>query len=239
MLGVLGGMGPLATADFMVKLAQRTPVQSDADHVPVLVRSVPDIPSRVAAIAGTGPSPLPMLRRGLTMLVEAGAAAIVVPCHTAHVWADAMQSWIAPRPLIRADDAIVHAVSKTLDAPGPVSLLATPSLLSTGHYHARLAAAGYRTVPLDQHSNEAVTRAIALVKAGDVQSAQDLVEQAVAAQISAGATRVILACTELPVAIGPRREDGLCLDATECLADACIAWWHSLSPDHKDKATER
>ena len=97
--------------------------------------------------------------------------------------------------------------------------------------------AGYPTIPLDQQSIDAVTRAIALVKAGDVQSAQGLVEQAVAAQLSAGATRVILACTELPVALGASRND-LCVDATECLADACIAWWQSLPADHKDKATE-
>lgn len=237
MLGVLGGMGPLATADFMVKLAQRTPARSDAEHVPVLVRSVPDIPSRVAAIAGTGPSPLPMLRRGLTVLLDAGAKAIVVPCHTAHVWADAMQSWIAPRPLIRADDAIVRAISRAVIAPGPVGLLATQSLLSTGLYQEQLRLAGYRTIPLDQHSIDAVMTAIALVKAGDVQSARSLVEQAVAAQQKAGAAKVILACTELPVAVGADW-NGLCVDTTECLADACIAWWQSLPPDHKDKATE-
>jgi len=59
LLGVLGGMGPLATVDFLHKLIEQTPAACDADHVPVVVYSVPQIPDRPAAITGNGESPLP------------------------------------------------------------------------------------------------------------------------------------------------------------------------------------
>ena len=61
MLGVIGGMGPLATADFFRKLIDATPARDDDEHIPVLIHSVPRIPSRPAAILRGGPSPLPAL----------------------------------------------------------------------------------------------------------------------------------------------------------------------------------
>jgi aspartate racemase len=62
MLGILGGMGPLATADFFAKLLEETPATCDEDHIPVLLLSDPRIPRRPAAILDGGESPLPRLR---------------------------------------------------------------------------------------------------------------------------------------------------------------------------------
>ena len=60
-IGVLGGMGPLATADFLAKIAHATPAASDRDHFPVTVDSTPQIPDRTRALEGCGPDPLPWL----------------------------------------------------------------------------------------------------------------------------------------------------------------------------------
>ena len=90
LLGVLGGMGPLATVDFLSKLIAETPAERDADHVPVLVYSVPQIPDRPAAILAGGASPLPEMLNGLRTLKAAGAACIAIPCNTAHYWYDAL-----------------------------------------------------------------------------------------------------------------------------------------------------
>ena len=61
LLGVLGGMGPLATVDFLTKLIEESGAERDDDHVPVVVYSVPQIPSRPAAIIAGGESPLPAM----------------------------------------------------------------------------------------------------------------------------------------------------------------------------------
>mgnify|MGYP001791910431 CR=1 FL=1 len=83
-LGVLGGMGPLATVDFLKKLVEETPAASDADHLPVIAWSVPQIPSRPAAIMGNGESPLPAPLAGIRTLQEPGPGVIATPCNTAH-----------------------------------------------------------------------------------------------------------------------------------------------------------
>ena len=79
LLGVLGGMGPLATAQFLRRLVELTPAAREQDHVPTVVWSCPQIPDRVAPILGQGVSPLPKLREGLAVLSGAGALAIAIP----------------------------------------------------------------------------------------------------------------------------------------------------------------
>src|SRR5579875_1708753 len=89
-LGVLGGMGPLASAHFMARLTLLTPATRDQDHIPAVLWSDPRVPDRNAARLGTGADPLPVLLRGLAGLRAAGAGAIAIPCNTAHGWYDGM-----------------------------------------------------------------------------------------------------------------------------------------------------
>ena len=60
-IGILGGMGPLATADFLAKLTHATPAARDQDHFAVTLESAPQIPDRIAALEGRGDDPLPAL----------------------------------------------------------------------------------------------------------------------------------------------------------------------------------
>lgn len=84
MIGVLGGMGPLATVDFFSKVLVATPAGGDADHVPLLIQSDLRIPSRPAAILGDGCSPLPELMAGSDRLVADCASALAMPA-TPHI----------------------------------------------------------------------------------------------------------------------------------------------------------
>jgi len=85
-VGILGGMGPAATADFYAKLTSRTPAVSDQDHLRVIIWSDPTIPDRSRALTGEGPDPTPTLRRGAQGLRAAGASLLAVPCNTAHAF---------------------------------------------------------------------------------------------------------------------------------------------------------
>ncbi|HUV38977.1 MAG TPA: aspartate/glutamate racemase family protein, partial [Planctomycetota bacterium] len=87
-IGVLGGMGPEATADFFVKLIRLTPARCDAEHLHVVIDSNPQIPDRTAFIERKGPSPLPLLVAAARRLVDAGADLLVMPCITAHLFID-------------------------------------------------------------------------------------------------------------------------------------------------------
>lgn len=74
LLGVLGGMGPLATLDFQRRLLEATPALSDQQQIPTVVWNVPQIADRQQALAGKGPSPPPQLLHAVDKLNQAGLA---------------------------------------------------------------------------------------------------------------------------------------------------------------------
>lgn len=83
-IGVLGGMGPEATASLYMKLIKATPVSKDQDHHHVIIDSNPKIPDRTQAILYGGPSPVNEMVKTASNLEKAGATVLVMPCITAH-----------------------------------------------------------------------------------------------------------------------------------------------------------
>jgi aspartate racemase len=225
MIGVLGGMGPAATVDFLAKLICLTPAQRDQDHLPVVVVSDPRVPDRVGPIMeGRGPSPLDALRRGVRTLEQAGAECIAIPCHTAHFWYDQLVA-SARAPILHIADAVLADLARDDAADGPLGLLATAATLKAGFYQARLGAAGYAcVVPSAEVMTSCVLPAIALVKQDQAGAAAPLLTRALDHLRVRGARTVLLACTELPLAQAAASEPPPCLDATAALARACIAW---------------
>lgn len=226
MIGVLGGMGPAATVDFMAKLVRLTPAERDQDHVPVIVVADPTVPDRVAPILeGRGPSPLDAMRRGVRRLQQAGAQCVAVPCHTAHFWYEKLAA-DTTLPILHIVDAVLAELERQSVPKGPIGLLATAATLHAAFYQQRLGAAGYTCVlPAAEVMAECVLPAIALVKQDRAREAPPLVRAAIGKLTAAGAGIVVLACTELPVAADAAdQRPEACLDATEALARACIQW---------------
>ena len=138
LIGVLGGMGPLATADFVKKVIEQTPASCDQEHVPLLVYSVPQIPDRQRALAGTGESPVPAMLEGLRVLKQAGAEYVAIPCNTAHCWyAELVQR--SGLDILHIADAVVESLATTCAEHGKVGLLATQGTLQAGFFQQRLA----------------------------------------------------------------------------------------------------
>jgi aspartate/glutamate racemase len=86
-VGVIGGMGPQATADLLAKLAAAAPVATEQDHLRVLVDSNPKVPDRNRALAGDGPSPAAALAAMAAGLERGGATLLAMACNTAHAFA--------------------------------------------------------------------------------------------------------------------------------------------------------
>lgn len=227
MIGVLGGMGPLATADFFRKLIDAADAADDDGHVPVLIQSVPQIPSRPAAILHGARSPLPELRQARDRLVAAGAVALAMPCNTAHYW-HAQLAEGCPVPFLHIADAVRDELA-ALDVRGrDVALIATRATLAGDVYGAAFRALGCRLqVPTDAEHEARVAPAIAAVKRNAVADAGRLIEPVVAALVERGSRAVVLACTEVPIALdaigSPLRAS--CVDSNAALARACVAWW--------------
>jgi aspartate racemase len=224
-IGVLGGMGPAATLDLMAKLMRLTPAGRDQDHVPLVVVSDPRVPDRVGPILrGVGESPLAALQEGARRLERAGAKCIAMPCHTAHAWYEPLAASTS-LPVLHIVDAALAELERLALPPGPLGLLATAATLEAGLYQERLAAAGHPAlIPSDEVMAAAVLPAIALVKRDRAAEAAPLLQRAVEHLRAGGAGRVLLACTELPVAQAAAPHPA-CIDATEALARSCLAWW--------------
>jgi aspartate racemase len=227
MIGILGGMGPLATADFYKKLIARTPATCDQDHIPVVIYAVPQIPDRSTALVAEGASPLPALMVGVRALVGAGAEAIAIPCYTAHAWYGELAA-VSPVPILHIVDAVAKAAEFVIAPPARLGLIATAGALADDSCTKRLLEHGYECVgPTELEMHELVTPAIARVKAGDVEPAGPLLERAVAALLDRGVAAVILGCTEVPVALDLVASSlrARCVDATAALAAACVDFY--------------
>lgn len=229
LIGVLGGMGPLATVDFLHKLVEEMPAAFDQDHVPVLAWNVAQIPDRQQALAGTGESPLPALVDGIRRLAGAGVTRIVVPCNTAHYWFDNLAA-ASPVPLIHIIDATLEVLdSGRANAPGgTVGLIATRGTLASGLYQRRFEQAGIAYLEnTDDELDTFFTPGCYAVKRGEVEAGARLLEAAADALVARGAKRLVLACTEVPLAlegIGSRHLP-ISVDTNRALARACVRYW--------------
>jgi aspartate racemase len=220
LIGVLGGMGPLATVDFMQKVIEATPAEHDQDHVPLIVYCVPQIPDRVgAACAGTD-EPLPAMLAGVRTLEQAGVEAIAIACNTAHAWYDQLAASTRVR-VIHMAQAVIDATSQNTK---PVAVMATIGTLNAGIYQTYFEKAGWLAFVPKKPDQDMILDAIAAVKRGEIERARASFDVAAASLLSSGADRLLLACTELPVAAKGSIHEDRCLDATVCLAQACVAF---------------
>ena len=227
MLGVIGGMGPAATADFFAKLIEATPASRDEDHIPTLIVSDPRLPGRPAAILEGGASPLPALLAIRDKLLAAGATMLAMPCNTAHYWYDDLVR-DCPVPFVSIVEASCDALRRVAPPGRQVGLIGTRATLAANIFDRRLQAAGYRALlPGEDELAATILPSIRLVKEGRPAEAGGLLAPAVQALLDRGAAAVVLACTETPVALdaiaSPLR--ALCVDSNRALAESCVARW--------------
>lgn len=215
-------MGPAATVDFLAKVVALTPATTDQDHVPLLVHSVPQIPGRVDAIAAGSDAPFEPMRAGIALLERAGAETIVIPCNTAHYWYDRLAASCGI-PIIHMADAVAADLCNRTEPVRRLGLMATRPTVATRLYQDRLHAHVADLLAPDEETQILIDRAIAAVKRHDRDAARVAAEAAATAMLALGADGLLLACTELPVALAGSPVEDRCLDATASLARATIA----------------
>jgi aspartate racemase len=204
----------------MQKVIEATPAEHDQDHVPLIVYCVPQIPDRVgAACAGTD-EPLPAMLAGVRTLEQAGVEAIAIACNTAHAWYDQLAASTRVR-VIHMAQAVIDATSQNTK---PVAVMATIGTLNAGIYQTYFEKAGWLAFVPKKPDQDMILDAIAAVKRGEIERARASFDVAAASLLSSGADRLLLACTELPVAAKGSIHEDRCLDATVCLAQACVAF---------------
>lgn len=221
-IGILGGMGPLATVDLYRKIIEATPARTDQEHIPVLIDADPRVPDRTAGILGNGEDPTPWLERGAERLVASGAAFIVVPCNTAHAFLDRVRP-NCPVPIVSMIEETVRDVERTVEPGASAGILATPGTLAAGLYQPALERAGFTSLSPDEASQPDVMTTIERVKSGQIdEHTADPALSAARGLIDRGASVLLAACTELPVVLRQDQVSVPLIDPTDVLARAAV-----------------
>ncbi|HWT78682.1 MAG TPA: amino acid racemase [Candidatus Acidoferrum sp.] len=223
MIGVLGGMGPAATADFYQKIIRATPAKSDQEHLQVLIFSNPQVPDRTAAIRGTGPDPLPILVAGAQLLIKGGADFITIPCVTAHHFYHSLQQAVSI--------PVLHLVGETVTAvvnehPGlrVLGLLATTGTLESRLFESYFEPRGFTILTPDSAvQSSLIMEAIYAIKHGDpLDRPCRLIREAAEHLRGRGAQAIIAGCTEVPLVLQESDLPVPVIDPTWTLAQAAV-----------------
>ncbi|CAN5396915.1 hypothetical protein BH11PSE4_BH11PSE4_07510 [soil metagenome] len=229
-IGVVGGVGPLATVDFMEKVVRLTKARRDQDHIKMIVEQNPQIPDRTEHLIHGGTDPTIALFATCKKLEAAEADLIAIPCNTAHAFVDRMQAHLRIPVLNMLDETMAQIAGRY--AGHLVGLLATSGTVDSGVYAEAAARAGVRLLLPDAAHQAMVMEAIYGadgVKAGFTQGrCREALRTAIDHLAEQGAGVVVLGCTELPL-LFPQTEQFAAagktialLDPTLLLASACV-----------------
>jgi aspartate racemase len=217
-LGVIGGMGPMATALFYRMLVSETKAVRDQEHVHVIIDGNSTIPDRTWAIESQHMEVLcDSLKMSARRLIRAGAELLVMPCNTAHVvYKEVVKN--LPVPFLN----IVTETRKELDLSGCTRpcLLATKGTLRSGLYQEALSDMDV-LLPSDEERCEVHT-AIEYVKGARIEEARSILMRVVTALIAKGADGVVFGCTDIPVALEGENISVPVFDTTRILARASV-----------------
>tara|TARA_B100000579_G_scaffold232106_1_gene190190 strand:- start:105 stop:851 length:747 start_codon:yes stop_codon:yes gene_type:complete len=216
MIGILGGMGTQAGLDFCNKLAILYRGNIDQDYPLFLLYNKSNIPGRPESIGvQTGSlfnkiknkknkkkysSVLKSLIRGCQVLKKSKCKFIVIPCNTAHYWYDDLQKKIK-LPIISMPKEVFNHTKKNCNKNSTIGLLATEGTLKTGIYNKFFDKNFNLIFPDEINQNNSVNKAIKLVKMGKVREASKIIKPAIDYLIKKKCKKIILGCTELPIAI--------------------------------------
>ena len=218
-VGVLGGMGPDATVDFMARVIALTPADKDQDHIHMIVDQNPKVPNRQDAILADGEDPGPVMAEMAQRLETAGADFLVVPCNSAFGFASAVAGAVSI-PLV----SIVEVTVEACEGFSTVGVMATDGCLQSRVYQDALVAAG---IAAELPDNDELTDLMALlngIKAGyrGERVARGM-EALATALVARGAQAIIAGCTEIPLALDETAVEVPLISSTDVLAARTVA----------------
>jgi aspartate racemase len=222
-LGIVGGLGPLATVDFLNKLIHLTDAKCDQDHISWSVMGIPQTPDRTTCILAKNDVPFEYLSSAVQVLNQQSVSAITIICNTAHYWHERLQAE-SKAPIFHIADSAINALS-ALPKRAKVAILSTRGTLIAGFYQNKLLNAGFEPILLETiGKQEDMDECIRLVKAHDVEKAATHCKIAMDACSVAGCAAVIMACTEIPIAQAAMRDIPhlVIVDANLELAKTCV-----------------
>lgn len=232
-IGIIGGMGPMATVDLFQKIVSLTNAGSDHEHIHIYVDCNPAIPDRTAALLQCGESPVPMIRAGAQKLVAMGADILLLPCNTSHAFFDEITKGLTV-PVVNMIEETAKAVQKT--GVSRVGLLATDGTVKSGVYEKKLRQHQIDVViPTPDDQKIVMDMIYKGVKAGNMQPYIQPFCKLIHKMQAVGIQMFILGCTELPLAVSLLEINGIFIDPATVLAKTAIKMaGYSLKKDEEE-----
>jgi|TARA_B110000967_G_C18649772_1_gene442760 aspartate racemase len=199
MIGILGGMGTQAGLDFCNKLAKLYKGKTDQQYPLFVLYNKSNIPGRPENLLKYN-KVLKSLLEGCKFLEKSKCKFIVIPCNTAHYWFDDLQKK-TKIPIISMPKEVYSHSMKTCKKNSKIGLLATEGTLKTGVYNKFFDKNFKLLKPNNSVQKNRVNKAIKLVKMGKIKDAEKAIRPAVNSLIKMKCSKIILGCTELPIAI--------------------------------------
>jgi aspartate racemase len=218
-LGIIGGMGPMATADLFYKIISLTDADSDKGHIHILIDNNTEIPDRTTAILKGDDTPYTYLLDSAKKLRDIGADFIIIPCNTSHYFYDRLCSEIGIPVISMIEETAKFVIENGISKAG---LFATEGTVKTGVYKKVFEKYGLEIIAPDEAGQRAVTDMIyKAVKAGK-KPVFDGVTASAEEMAARGSQAIILGCTELPIAFEGVNFPYKVINPTEILAKSAI-----------------
>ena len=220
-IGIIGGMGPLATYDLAEKILDNTVADCDQDNIPVLIDCNTRIPDRTDAILHGGTDPRPEMKKSAKRLESAGADGLIMACNTAHYFYDSVCEDISVPVLHMPRETARHLMDMGVKKAG---VLATDGTCESGVYGRALEEAGITPLyPSEEKQSIIMSLIYDHVKAGIMDFSDLDIDSVISEMQAKGAEVLILGCTELPMAFDIIRQKVIpAVDPTEVLARAAV-----------------
>lgn len=226
-LGIIGGMGPLSTAELFHTIVSFTEARQDADHIHILIDNDPSVPDRTQAILGGSMEPATHIAQNIHKLAAQGAQVFIICCNTSHFFYDSIVASTGENIISMPKVTAHHAASKGYKH---VCVLATDGTVRSGVYERALAHVGIETVSLSDENQKQIMDIIYNdIKAGRETSENDFCRLLSNIKSNNNVDGFLLGCTELSVAVKNmsssvkdlfRFIDPLIISAAECVT-AC------------------
>lgn len=224
-VGILGGMGPMATADLFTKIIRCTPASTDQEHVKIIIYNNPQIPSRIDAITKETESPLPELIRSAKFLEKSGVDIVAMPCNTAHYWYKDIQAAISVKLINMIDNTAKYLRQRVNpDSAESHMLFATAATVQTKLYQDTFRAAGLTLLVPTPKEQTVVSLAIDQVKTGFISDNPHLKElsRIIKQYCDQNITSFIAGCTEIPLLFDQLEGNYRKIDPTLLLAQTVV-----------------
>lgn len=221
-IGIIGGMGPEATADLFLKIVHNTKAHKDQEHLRVLIDSNAKLPDRVNAIFNEGQSPGPEMAQMAKDLERCGAEIIAIACNTAHYFFDFIERAVDV-PVLHMPKLAVGRILSEHPHAKTIGLLATTATVKIGLYQQVAEEFGLKVISPEEDGQQRVQDSIYLIKAGQKEEAQIAVKEVASTLIRDGADILLTGCTELPLVLPQGSMEVPVIDPTLILAQALVA----------------